>query len=81
MKTKHLLLILSIEYSVSNVSGLSHIHAWIMPGLRVMPAMQDFTKTDDYTFFLKRSNNWKNQFNPDAKWQMPSDLKRELENR
>ena len=32
-------------------------------------------KTDDYTFFLKRSNNWKNQFNPDVKWQMPRDSK------
>ena len=34
------------EYSVMNVSGFSHIHAWTMSGLRVMPAMQDFTKTD-----------------------------------
>jgi len=32
-------------------------------------------KTDDYAFFLKRSNNWKNQFNPDVKWQMPRDSK------
>ena len=32
-------------------------------------------KADDYTFFLKRSNNWKNQFNPDVKWQMPRDSK------
>jgi len=32
-------------------------------------------KTDNYTFFLKRSNNWKNQFNPDVKWQMPRDSK------
>ncbi|HWS01114.1 MAG TPA: hypothetical protein VN249_10895, partial [Prolixibacteraceae bacterium] len=31
------------EYSVMNVSGFSHIHAWTMSGLRVMPAMQDFT--------------------------------------
>jgi predicted alpha-1,2-mannosidase len=34
------------EYSVANVSGFSHIHAWTMSGLRIMPAMQDFTKTD-----------------------------------
>jgi predicted alpha-1,2-mannosidase len=34
------------EYSVMNVSGFSHIHAWTMSGLRVMPAMQDFTKDD-----------------------------------
>ena len=34
------------EYSVMNVSGFSHLHAWTMSGLRVMPAMQDFTKTD-----------------------------------
>jgi len=34
------------EYSVMNVSGFSHIHGWTMSGLRVMPAMQDFTKTD-----------------------------------
>lgn len=26
-------------------------------------------KTDDFRFFLKRSENWKNQFNPDTKWQ------------
>jgi predicted alpha-1,2-mannosidase len=32
-------------------------------------------KTDDYTFFLNRSNNWKNQFNPEVKWQMPRDSK------
>jgi predicted alpha-1,2-mannosidase len=34
------------EYSVMNVSGFSHIHAWTMSGLRIMPAMQDFTKED-----------------------------------
>lgn len=34
------------EYSVMNVSGFSHIHAWTMSGLRIMPAMQDFTKSD-----------------------------------
>jgi len=34
------------EYSIMNVSGFSHIHAWTMSGLRIMPAMQDFTKTD-----------------------------------
>jgi predicted alpha-1,2-mannosidase len=34
------------EYSIMNVSGFSHIHAWTMSGLRVMPAMQDFTKSD-----------------------------------
>jgi len=34
------------EYSIMNVSGFSHIHAWGMSGLRVMPAMQDFTKSD-----------------------------------
>lgn len=34
------------EYSLMNVSGFSHIHAWTMSGLRVMPAMQDFTKDD-----------------------------------
>jgi putative alpha-1,2-mannosidase len=75
MKTKHLLLILSIEYSVSNVLGFSHIHAWTMSGLRLSPVMQDFTKADDYPFFLKRSNNWKKQFNPEVKWQMPRDSK------
>ncbi len=32
-------------------------------------------KTDDYAFFLKRSSNWKNQFNTDVKWQMPRDQK------
>ena len=34
------------EYSIMNVSGFSHIHAWTMSGLRVMPTMQDFTKDD-----------------------------------
>lgn len=34
------------EYSLMNVSGFSHIHAWTMSGLRVMPAMQDFVKED-----------------------------------
>jgi len=34
------------EYSVMNVSGFSHIHAWTMSGLRIMPAVQDFTKED-----------------------------------
>ena len=34
------------EYSLMNVSGFSHIHAWTMSGLRVMPAMQDFTRDD-----------------------------------
>ena len=34
------------EYSLMNVSGFSHIHAWTMSGLRIMPAMQDFTKDD-----------------------------------
>jgi predicted alpha-1,2-mannosidase len=34
------------EYSVSNVSGFSHIHAWTMGGLMIMPAAQDLTVTD-----------------------------------
>lgn len=32
------------EYSIMNVLGFSHIHAWAMGGLMVMPAVQDFTK-------------------------------------
>jgi predicted alpha-1,2-mannosidase len=32
-------------------------------------------KTDDYSFFQKRSNNWKNQFNTEVKWQVPRDQK------
>jgi predicted alpha-1,2-mannosidase len=31
------------EYSVMNVTGFSHIHAWTMAGLMVMPQTQDFT--------------------------------------
>lgn len=31
------------EYSIMNVSGFSHIHAWTMAGLMVMPATMDFT--------------------------------------
>ena len=34
------------EYSIMNVSGFSHIHAWTMSGLRIMPATLDFTKSD-----------------------------------
>lgn len=30
-------------------------------------------KSDDYHFFMKRSENWKNQFNPETKWQTPKD--------
>lgn len=30
-------------------------------------------KKADYRYFLKRSENWKNQFNPNTKWQMPKD--------
>lgn len=32
------------DYSIMNVTGFSHIHAWTMAGLIVMPATQDFTK-------------------------------------
>jgi len=31
------------EYSISNVTGFSHIHAWTMGGLMIMPAAQDLT--------------------------------------
>lgn len=34
------------EYSISNVSGFSHIHAWTMGGLMIMPAAQDLTTKD-----------------------------------
>jgi len=34
------------EYSIMNVSGFNHIHAWTMTGLMVMPSVQDFTKDD-----------------------------------
>ena len=33
------------EYSISNVTGFSHLHAWNMAGLMIMPAVQDFTKS------------------------------------
>jgi predicted alpha-1,2-mannosidase len=33
------------DYSIMNVTGFSHIHAWTMAGLMVMPATQDFTKS------------------------------------
>ena len=32
------------DYSIMNVTGFSHLHAWTMAGLMVMPATQDFTK-------------------------------------
>ena len=34
------------EYSISNVSGFSHIHAWTMCGLIMMPQVQDPTFKD-----------------------------------
>lgn len=34
------------EYSLSNVSGFSHLHAWTMGGLMIMPAAQDLVVTD-----------------------------------
>jgi predicted alpha-1,2-mannosidase len=32
------------EYSIMNVTGFNHIHAWTMAGLMVMPSNQDFTR-------------------------------------
>lgn len=32
-------------------------------------------KTDDYQFYLKRSENWRNLFHPDQKWMIPKDSK------
>lgn len=29
------------EYSINNVKGFTHIHAWMMNGLMIMPAVQD----------------------------------------
>ena len=34
------------EYSISNVTGFSHIHAWTMGGLMIMPSAQDLTVKD-----------------------------------
>jgi predicted alpha-1,2-mannosidase len=34
------------EYSISNVTGFSHLHAWTMGGLMIMPAAQDLTLQD-----------------------------------
>ncbi len=34
------------EYSISNVTGFSHIHAWTMGGLMIMPSAQDLVVTD-----------------------------------
>jgi predicted alpha-1,2-mannosidase len=34
------------EYSIANVTGFSHLHAWTMGGLMLMPATLDFTKED-----------------------------------
>ncbi|MFN8254457.1 MAG: GH92 family glycosyl hydrolase [Bacteroidales bacterium] len=34
------------DYSIMNVTGFSHIHAWTMAGLMVMPQTQDFTKVN-----------------------------------
>lgn len=36
------------EYAISNIKGFSHIHAWMMNGLMIMPAVQDLvTKEGD----------------------------------
>lgn len=37
------------EYSISNVTGFSHLHAWTMGGLMIMPAAQDLVVTDGAT--------------------------------
>lgn len=34
------------EYSISNVTGFSHLHAWTMGGLMIMPSAQDLTVKD-----------------------------------
>ena len=34
------------DYSIMNVTGFSHIHAWTRAGLMVIPAIQDFTNSD-----------------------------------
>jgi len=34
------------EYSISNVTGFSHLHAWTMGGLMIMPSAQDLTTRD-----------------------------------
>ncbi|NRB47943.1 MAG: glycoside hydrolase family 92 protein [Saprospiraceae bacterium] len=34
------------EYSINNVRAFSHIHAWTMSGLAIMPASQDLTVKD-----------------------------------
>ena len=37
------------EYSIHNVSGFSHLHAWTMGGLTVMPATGDLTVVNPST--------------------------------
>lgn len=32
------------DYSIMNVTGFNHLHAWTMAGLMIMPQAQDFTK-------------------------------------
>ena len=34
------------EYAINSISGFSHIHAWTMAGLRMMPATTDLVFTD-----------------------------------
>ncbi|MFA5817583.1 MAG: glycoside hydrolase domain-containing protein, partial [Bacteroidales bacterium] len=34
------------EYSIGNVTGFSHLHAWTMGGLMIMPSAQDLTVKD-----------------------------------
>ena len=37
------------EYAINSVDGFSHIHAWTMAGLRVMPTTADLAFTDEST--------------------------------
>lgn len=37
------------EYSINNVRAFSHLHAWTMAGLSIMPGVQDLTTKDSPT--------------------------------
>lgn len=45
------------EYSVNNVKGFTHIHAWMMGGLMIMPAVQDLVTWEGATSSPYRGAN------------------------
>lgn len=45
------------EYSINNVKGFAHIHAWMMGGLMIMPSVQDLVTWEGTTSSPYRGAN------------------------